>query len=78
MPLPQMRFLVRFFFYGPCSNRLSALEPRLRQLRDCRHADHESTKDGGGDPRLAGLATLEQAVQRAARRDYAEKQHSRF
>jgi hypothetical protein len=73
-----MRFLGRFFSYAPLPDRLSALEPSVRHPCDRCNADHESAEDGGGDQRLAGLVTLEQAVQRAARGDYAEKLHGRF
>ncbi len=77
-PLPQTRFLARFFSYTPFFRRLSAIEPSMRHPRDRCNADHESAKDGGRDQRLAGLVTLEQAVQRAAGGDYAEKLHGRF
>jgi hypothetical protein len=73
-----MPFLACFFSYAPFSDRLSALEPSVRYPRDRCNADHESAKNAGCDQRLAGLVALEQAVQRAARGDYAEKQPSRF
>ncbi len=52
--------------------RLSAIEPSVRQPRDRCNADDESTNDCGGDQCFARLVTLPQAVQRAARSDYAE------
>jgi hypothetical protein len=73
MPLPQMRFLARFFSCTPFSDWVSALEPSVRHPRDRCNADHKSAKDGGSDQRLAGLVTLEQAVQCASRGNYAEK-----